>query len=378
MTGKSGPPTSKRAIRGVREDPPGSGVWHVDCYIDGRRYRERCGSKSQAVTTYHLRKTGVPRVGRSGARSSQLLSALADAALADKKQRVAASSYAGDRFRWKPLLKLLGDRPAASLTHQHIQEALRKLRERGVQGPTANRYRSLLSSIFSFGVRNGIVAANPVARVPRYKENPSRVRYLTEDEELALRKVIRAECPERESEIDLALHTGARRGEQFTLTWEKVDLIHGILELNGKTGPRTIEINGVCRQVLAKLYEASNGSRFVCPEAKRSGQRDWRRWFEECVKKAELDDFTWHDLRHTFASRLVMAGVDIRTVQELLGHRNITQTMKYAHLSRNHARRAVEKLESSFPLQAMLFAPPIRSMDTRMDKRQNQKRRRTA
>ena len=93
------------------------------------------------------------------------------------------------------------------------------------------------------------------------------------------------------------------------------------------------------------------------------------------MKEAKIDDFTWHDLRHTFASRLVMAGVDIRTVQELLGHKNITQTMKYAHLSRSHARRAVEKLESAYPLQSTLFGAAPARMDTRMDKRKVEKKR---
>jgi site-specific recombinase XerD len=223
-------------------------------------------------------------------------------------------------------------------------------------------------------VRTGLVSANPVSRVPRYKENPSRVRFLSDDEELALRKSIQKNYPERETEIDVALNTGARRGEQFLLTWDKVDLQNAILELNGKTGPRTIEINSVCRRALMKLYETSNGSRFVCPETKREGQRDWRRWFKECVEDAKIDNFTWHDLRHTFASRLVMAGVDIRTVQELLGHKNITQTMKYAHLSRSHTRRAIEKLESSFPLQSVLFQAQPAAMDTRMDKQGKHRR----
>jgi len=67
------------------------------------------------------------------------------------------------------------------------------------------------------------------------------------------------------------------------------------------------------------------------------------RWFADAVKDAKLVDFTWHDLRHTFASRLVMAGVDIRTVQELLGHKSITMTMRYSHWSPEHRVAALEK-----------------------------------
>ena len=68
--------------------------------------------------------------------------------------------------------------------------------------------------------------------------------------------------------------------------------------------------------------------------------------FIPALQKAEMKDFHWHDLRHTFASRLVMAGVDIRTVQELMGHKTIAMTLKYAHLSQGHQKDAVQRLIS--------------------------------
>src|SRR5262245_61897949 len=73
--------------------------------------------------------------------------------------------------------------------------------------------------------------------------------------------------------------------------------------------------------------------------------RNFRTAFEHAVQKAGLEDFTFHDLRHTFASRLVMAGVDLPTVKELLGHKNIAMTLRYTHLSTDHKQRAVSALE---------------------------------
>ena len=69
-----------------------------------------------------------------------------------------------------------------------------------------------------------------------------------------------------------------------------------------------------------------------------------RHWFEDAVKRSGLRNFTWHDLRHTFASRLVMADVDSRTVAEMMGHRSIQMTMRYAHLAPEHKLVAVERL----------------------------------
>jgi integrase len=94
---------------------------------------------------------------------------------------------------------------------------------------------------------------------------------------------------------------------------------------------------------LASLHLA-NHTPYVCPETQSDTQKDWRRWFEDALKEAGIKDFRWHDLRHTFASRLVMAGVPLLTVKELLGHHSITMTERYAHLSPDHRAIEIEKI----------------------------------
>jgi len=132
-----------------------------------------------------------------------------------------------------------------------------------------------------------------------------------------------------------------RQGEQFGLTWDKVDLDGGTVRLdstkNGKG--RFVRLNTRAMTVMRALRDFDLGGRdrvFLLNKKPR--------WFADAVKSASIENFTWHDLRHTFASRLVMAGVDIRTVQELLGHKSITMTMRYAHLSPEHRAAALEKL----------------------------------
>jgi site-specific recombinase XerD len=196
------------------------------------------------------------------------------------------------------------------------------------------------------------MSTNPLASVKRYRENASKLRWLNRKEEKAVRKAIRTDAASgaaHEAEFDLALNTGMRRGEQFFLEWRDCDLKRGKLTVKGKTGVRPIEANRNARAALRRLHKISGAGKYVSPDASDDVKRDARRWLEHAVKDAGIDHFRWHDLRHTFASRLVMAGVDIRTVQELLGHKSITMTMRYAHLAPSHLRAAVEKMNEEAP-----------------------------
>ncbi len=103
---------------------------------------------------------------------------------------------------------------------------------------------------------------------------------------------------------------------------------------------RHLPLNASALHALAELRARNGHYEFVC-----GGVKDPRYWFEPLVVATGLKDFTWHCLRHTFASRLVMAGVDIRTVAELMGHKTLAMTMRYAHLAPDHQRAAVERLE---------------------------------
>ena len=108
---------------------------------------------------------------------------------------------------------------------------------------------------------------------------------------------------------------------------------------------RSIPMNDVLTATLQTVkMEISEGDAvFRTPQGRR--YRNFRTAFEQAVQRAGLMDFTFHDLRHTFASRLVMAGVDLPTVKELLGHKSIAMTLRYTHLSTDHKQRAVSALE---------------------------------
>ena len=337
------------AIRGIFERPPHSGVWWISyCDGEGKRHREKVGRRSAALDALGRRRLEVKEgrfiPPRAGARLT--FRELAMAAMVQKKLRLADLSYETDEGRLQQLLQLIGNVPADQLTSARLEETLARFKQSGLSWSTVNRFHALVSSIFKFAVKARRLAVNPARQVLRYKENDSRVRWLTDEEEERLRKEFVADS--HEWEFELAMRTGMRRGEQFTLRWrEGVDFENKILTVKGKSGKRYVTANEAAIAALRNLEKLSGDREFVCPDNDGTAKRDWRTWFEEAVDRANVKDFHWHDLRHTFASRLVMEGVDLRTVQELLGHKSIVQTMKYAHLAQDHRKAAAEKMNGS-------------------------------
>jgi site-specific recombinase XerD len=320
------------------ERPKKSGIWWID-YTDalGGRYRKKVGGKKDAEAELQ-RRQGAPYMP-SGRRLT--FRQLAIAALADKKIRLARLSYETDVGRLGKLYPYIGDVPVEQIQPARVEDVLKDLLKT-VTRSTVMRYRSLLSSVWAFGIRAGIVTVNPVKGTMRFKEDPNRDRFLTPQEERALRAAITDRT--HLAEFDLALHTGMRRGEQFMLRWKDCNPRSKVLTVNGKTGQRHLPVNRTARAALRYLKRITGKGEFVTPGASAEATRDWRRWLEAAVKAAGVSNFHWHDLRHTFASRLVERGVDMPTVKGLLGHQSIVTTMRYAHHSAGHSHAAVEKL----------------------------------
>jgi site-specific recombinase XerD len=341
-------PAGRRARnpRGVFERKPGE--WWVR-YVDaqGRLRREKAGSKSVAIALYHKRKAEAlagRKLPETLRRAPVSFAEIAHDALAYSKAH--KRSYRDDAYRMGLLLEWFGTRAAESITAPDIERALATAAEQYGWSPgTVNRYRSLLSLTYRLGIRSGKVRENPVRQVARRKENNLRVRFLDPEEEERLRTKIRELCPDREPEFDLALHTGLRRNELWRLRWQDVNFQAGLLTVReAKNGQaRHIPLNMVAEKALLTLSRRGTGE-YVLPGPADRTPRTWDRWFERCVRAAGIADFRYHDLRHTFASRLVMAGVPLRTLAELLGHRTLSVVMRYAHLSPGHLREAVERL----------------------------------
>ena len=351
----------RRHVRGIFERPKGSGLWWV-CYHDatGRKRREKAGTEGMAKKLYQKRKTEAlqgKKLPETIRRTQVLVSGLLDAAAEYIKSRYRGQRLGADKkdYRYAALKAAHGSTPAEAVTAQEIERALSRLSEDRKWKPASfNRHKAFLSLAWRLGVESGKVQSSPVRLVHRRREDNGRIRWLTADEELKLRAVIEANYPAELPAFELALHTGMRLSEQYGLQWDCLDLErHQITIPRSKHGGiRYIPLDETATSALLALRSRGNGSGpvMVTGEAGHGclvghALRTPKEWFTAACRKAGVEDFSWHCLRHTFASRLVMAGVGLRTVQELMGHKGIGMTCRYAHLSPDHQAEAVHRLD---------------------------------
>lgn len=262
-----------------------------------------------------------------------------------------------------------GDKRLSEISAEQI-EAYRVKRSRQPRIPgsprltkpaTINRETQVLKRMFNIARQWDLVADNPVTRLRMLPERNRRLRYLTADE---CGRLVAAAAPHLRPFLIVALNTGARRGELFGLRWRDVDLDARVMSFvdtkNGKR--RDIRINETVCEVLRKLPRRGE---FVFT-ATGTKLTSIVHAFKTACKRAGIVDFRIHDLRHTFASHAMMAGIDIGTLQQLLGHSSPTMTMRYSHLAPEHTMRAVEKVKLGKPSDAgEVREPRVRLIPTR-------------
>lgn len=245
------------------------------------------------------------------------------------------------------LLERFGALPLDAITKKDAQQYIGSLRD-AMEGSSANRILSLLSRMFKLAVDWEILEANPFLGIKKNKEN-SRERYLSVDE---LKRFMDAldgvQNVVMASALKLLLFTGTRKSEILTLTWDNVNLADKAIFLpetkNGE--PRKVLLNDLAMELLEKMKaHRIEGNPFVFPCPGGAGHIvDPRRVFEQALKMAKIADFHIHDLRHTYASILVNAGVPLYNVKELLGHKDITVTQRYSHLADASLRASTAKV----------------------------------
>ena len=212
----------------------------------------------------------------------------------------------------------------------------------------ANRLTAILKRMFKKATEWELIDESVLKRISSVKllrgEN-KRLRYLSDDE---IERLINPCSKELRPIVITALNTGMRKSEILHLTWDRVDLKNRLILLDKtKNGERReVPINNTLFQTLSGLTRHLKcGYIFYNPDTLKP-YYDLKKSFGKALKKAHILDFRFHDLRHTFASRLVMKGVDLTTVKELLGHKSITMTLRYSHLASAHIQNAVKALDN--------------------------------
>ena len=227
-----------------------------------------------------------------------------------------------------------------------------------VSPATVNRSLACLKSIFNRAIVWGrFEGFNPVTRVRMCKEKAIRLRYLEKEE--IIRLITNCSDDFRPIVI-LAVNTGMRRGEILNLKWADIDFKRDVIYLleTKSDQKREVPINEVVKTTLIRVRKNPKSAYVFC--YKNGDQvKDIRKSFFTALKKSAIKDFRFHDLRHCAASHLVMAGIDLNTVREILGHKTIEMTLRYAHLSPNHKKRAVDILGKSIGLEMPHSGPQV-------------------
>jgi len=347
------PPDNKTRWRnnvGIRRTAQG-GTWWVRYYVDGRQVLEKVG----AWPTIGIRKVKGCLASRQGdiaqgkfntvkalkaplfKDAAEEFEAWAKSALKAGVRYVHAMKHLTPFFKGKAIDKLSG----------FDVERFKKARTgEKAQPGTINKELTALSSMLNHMVKWGKLRANPLAgKITKFPDIPNKLRFL-EDKEI--KKLLEVMDPWLVPFFRLAIHTGGRRGELLKLTWPDVDLQRGLITFqetkNGTT--RHIPLNKAAREVIEGQKELKEAHPWVLYFGGNVKANFWpiRKLLWKACEDAEIERITPHTLRHTFASQCAMAGVDLRTLAELLGHKTLDMVMRYSHLSPEHKAAAVALL----------------------------------
>jgi integrase len=325
-------------------------AWGFTAQINGKQVRRYKAEWTQDDAEAELAKALLQIEPQKPKGAGITLAQAADRYLVSKARK---RTIEADRRQLELLKAEFGaETPLAEITARRISEykarrlaAVRKIGEgektveRRLTAAAVNRPLALIRHLLRLAHEEWEAIDN-VPRIRLEKEPQGRLRWLTEVE---ITRLLDAAAKSRNKELRtaviLGLNTGLRRGELLGLTWERVDLSRGVirLELTKSGRRREVPMNGDSYQALVGLGPKAAGRVFKTRYIQTA--------YNNAIDAAQLDDVTFHTLRHTFASWAVMRGVTLKELQELLGHSSLAMTMRYAHLAPEHLRTAVSRLE---------------------------------
>jgi len=259
-------------------------------------------------------------------------------------KKISEKSFRG--YAKKPI-SYLGDYLLAEVTPKIINEYKTRRRNDGIGPASLNRELATMKKAFNLAIKEWEwMKDNPVSKVSMEEENNKRDRWLTVEEEGRLLRVC---SPWLKELVIFALNTGMRLGEIISLEWKAVDLFRRTVTVfkSKNKKPRTIPVNNTIFEMLKGKAKVKSISGLIFHSATHTKLHitSVDHAFKKAVKRAKIEDFHFHDLRHTFATRVVQSGKDLYQVQKLLGHESPSMTQRYAHHYPESLRDAVDVLD---------------------------------
>jgi integrase len=330
--------------------------WYYDFVHKGQRYTGSFGPVSRTVAKEeeHRKKTEVleHRLNPAKARKSPRFDVFAEEYLEWAKTNRKPGTYRRLGFTVPRLVAFFGQKKLSELTAWQIEQYKKARKDAGISPSTINLDLSVINAMLRKAQIWKKLGEHPGKDVRPFAATSGKTRFLSQAEEVTL---LAACAPALRRVIEVGVLTGFRRQELAYLQPEDVNIEREtvrVVEASSKNGEsRTLPMGP---RLKALLQETLSGRSDAAPVLVADDGKPWTPGkitdaFRRTAKRAGLGVMGPHILRHTFASRLVMAGVDLRTVQELMGHKSILMTMRYAHLSPDHKRAAMEALERRFP-----------------------------
>lgn len=322
-------------------------------------------TKAQAIVDaekYKLRQeiAGIKERTKKKIKLSVLLN------LYEKYAKINKNSYnTFDKFALKRVREYFGEnRIANDIKQSDVEDFKSYLIEKQRQPSTINKYILMFGKMYKLGMKQGDIDCNPVSEIKMLREQNYKIRFLTKDEEKSLfaeiqkgYEVVGRDKQEKtiypyihlEPIIVCALQTGMRKGEILNCRKHWIDLEFGFIEVleTKNATPRKIPISQTLKKVFEKLLNDESNKTdyiFINPETNKP-YTDIKHSFHSVLKKANINNFRFHDLRHTVATRLVECGIDLVVVKDILGHAKIDTTMRYAHPVPKRKLEAIEVLD---------------------------------
>lgn len=352
-----------RLDRGLmqKRDASGKIVWFVRLYHEGKERRFGSFSTKTAARDFYEKAKQEQKTGRFFPERYQhggyeLIEDVIDRYLLTITTKKPMTQFA-ERFFAKWWKDYFAGKRLNTITVRALEEARQRLlatvvleaKEKGdtnkyMTPQRVNRYMAWLRHLLNVVVREGKLASNPVLKLTMYKEPKGKTRFLSMGEE---KRLLEKMGPIYGPWARLAILTGLRQSEQFGLQWKDVDLERGLLTLLvTKAGAvQYVHLNGEATTLL-RGFDSWQRSKWVFPSENPATALDVRNFYNRvwlpALAEAGIEWTTWHDLRHTFASRLAMNGQNEGTIAALLRHSTTALVKRYAHLSPSHLKTAVE------------------------------------